>query len=95
MRGDGRLAIVICSAAGIKTIDVDIPAHQNQKHKQQKAEHCAFSGISHSYVAVAPFEYIGFNEISASSTTTLTAFLLPPPRAGPVLGSRAPPTILT
>ena len=93
----GEYKVVICSAAGSKTISLDadgLPASQ-QPGDHAPAGHddqpCAFTGI----VAMADPEFPGL-KISAPVTALeiiapRRTAELPPARAGPALGSRAPP----
>ncbi len=93
---DGAFKMVICSASGSKVIAFD--ADGNPADTPQTAhldQPCAFFGL-------CPF---GLNSVAAAELPTPMAlamahplqsrFVLPPARAGPALGSRAPPLRLT
>ena len=93
VRADGQLAVVICTASGFKTLDLHVTGSQNEQHKKHKSEHCAFSGLGHVSFAVTEAQNFFFREFAIAGAPTLATFVLPPPRAGPILGSRAPPLL--
>jgi len=91
----GKTGIVICSANGSWTLDLDRLAQTSDPASQhQQTEPCAFSGLAQAYVPV-----IGPPEVLPETKFLLVQFIvasqtiLPPVRAGPAHGSRAPPSI--
>jgi hypothetical protein len=86
----GVLKVVICTASGTKTVDADEPDHPNPApHHDQP---CAFAGL----VAfdVPQLEPVAVQNAVARSAGLIAplAVSLPPARAGPILGSRGPPS---
>ena len=93
--GDGIFKIVICTAVGFKTIAIDPVTGETQETATGHAgEPCAFTGLA---MPVGPHETgvelpaphavrIGLGPVEHG--------LLPPVRAGPVLGSRGPPSLV-
>jgi hypothetical protein len=89
---DDAFKMVICSASGSKVIAFD--ADGGPADAPQLAHHdqpCVFSGL-------CPFALntVAANELPAPIFVVIahpqpSRFLLPPARAGPLLGSRAPP----
>lgn len=91
----GVVKLVICSASGFKPIALsDEDTHRPAKGSSHPDQPCAFSAATVTAALppvgiaalVAPDADLGFE---ASDTTTG----LPPARAGPALGSRAPPSL--
>ena len=88
----GEYKVVICSAAGSKTISLDadgipVPADPSEQHDQP----CAFAGV-------LAFAGPALEALTISPPATALdigvprqSAELPPARAGPVLGSRGPP----
>lgn len=87
--------IVICSAHGSYTLGVNGAEQKSDPASQHKlTEPCAFSGLAQTYIPV-----IGQPEVLPVAISTPVHYaaasqaVLPPVRAGPALGSRAPPSI--
>lgn len=87
-----RLKVVICSAHGIQTIDFDVgdhkaPANPDASHQQP----CAFSNAAILAFLNLPQVNIALHSIAINADFISIFEGMPPVRAGPVLGSRAPP----
>ena len=90
----GELKLVICTGSGSKVVDAGAsgPSSEHDQDGQgSQHEPCAFGAG-----ATAALQPVLIDadppEIAASSAPLrLIAFILPPVRAGPTLGSRAPP----
>jgi len=91
----GQVGIVICSANGSYTIDHDGQSQNSTPASRHKlTETCAFSGLAQAYMAnaVAP-EVLPTTIYAPVPFTIASQTVLPPVRAGPAHGSRAPPSI--
>lgn len=89
----GAFRIVICTGFGQQTVDLDANGHKlPAKPGGSKHQPCAFS-IS----AVPDLPLTAIAIIQSALATVITRGqifeVLPPARAGPALGSRAPPQI--
>jgi hypothetical protein len=88
----GSYKIVICTTAGAQSIVIDEDGNKvPQKHGDHNDQPCAFAGMA-AFVDVqfkiAPLAVpVTFADLFAFRESVV----LPPTRAGPVLGSRAPP----
>ena len=91
---DGAFRIVICTGYGTQTVDLDanghkLPAKPGASHHQP----CAFSASS----AVADLPLVAMpvedREFASVLAHAVIFDVLPPARAGPAVGSRAPPQI--
>lgn len=89
----GVFKVVVCTAQGLKTMSVDLNGEQTPPSKHGGHDHhpCAFSGMATVaanddgvVVAVPAYD-------TAAAIAPQRAVVLPPSRAGPPLGSRAPP----
>lgn len=93
---EGVFKVVICTAAGAKTLALEdsgappLPGQQGGHHDQP----CSFTAMAD--VAIPAFDAVQLAspDFRTSNLTPRRAVLLPPPRAGPQLGSRGPPTVL-
>lgn len=86
----GVLKVVICTASGTKTLDAG-----GQDHRSPASHHdqpCAFAGLV--VFDVPQLEPVAVQHAVASSADLIAplAVSLPPARAGPILGSRGPPS---
>jgi hypothetical protein len=90
----GSLKIVICSVSGIKAISLDAQGKPAPSHKQTHHDQaCAFSGLAAVTAASSDAAAPPPPEFSRSGPIALAQEVLPPVRAGPILGSRGPPQI--
>ena len=88
----GVLSMVICSATGNKIVDVDgqgTPIKHGGQHHGSQA--CAFSGLAH--LALGSLQLLPGPTPEFVTAANLTAddSWHPPVRAGPPVGSQAPP----
>lgn len=92
--GGGSFKIVICSANGAHTIDVDLGDASKPTPDQQASTDapCAFAGIgSVALIAPEPLNGLSMSHASVDAARRFHQTALPPARAGPAHGSRAPP----
>ncbi|MEQ1672187.1 MAG: DUF2946 family protein [Hyphomicrobium sp.] len=93
---DGGFKVVICTSTGIQTLLLNVlddggaPPGQ---HSGQAGEACAFSGMSSVSLPQIASVDIAFGPLPVASWASHRAHVLPPVRAGPVLGSRGPPAL--
>lgn len=93
----GAFKVVICSAASSSPIQVDLldgsgsPTDQTEKHSKHASDICAFTGIAAIALPDLQIEPLLLLEFAAIALTYPLAVTLPPVRAGPALGARAPP----
>jgi hypothetical protein len=89
----GGLKIVICTAHGTKLVSTDLDGSPDNKAvEKHTSEPCAFVSIA----AFTPPDVITTLAPAVQDDPVLTihaAVTLPPARAGPANGSRAPPTL--
>jgi hypothetical protein len=90
----GTFKVVICTASGSKTLEVDSqgtthPAAPGTNHNDQP---CAFTGLA--ALNLPQLDIVTFEPVLAADAPLLAplAVTLPPVRAGPILGSRGPPS---
>lgn len=90
--GADGLKLVICTASGNQLVDLD-ETGQPSETRSHASEPCAFSGIG--VVALPVIDFVDFVPPAAVADLFVPAstFGLPPVRAGPTLGSRAPPFV--
>lgn len=91
----GKIGIVICSAHGTRTVFVDgaAPIH-TPASQSDLTEPCAFSGLAQAFIPLTGLpEVVPADDAVPVQITSARRFTVPPVRAGPVLGSRAPPSI--
>lgn len=92
----GTLKVVVCSANGPRELAIDLtgqPAHDKSAPAKHSGEPCAFAGLAAATpppdVILAPIAFLAAPTAHAAAP----ASILPPARAGPALGSRAPPAL--
>ena len=89
----GILKVVICTGSGSKTLLLDhtgkpLPAKNTAKHNQV----CAFTGLAG--VALPTIDHSPImRDFEANPLIKSAEMVLPPVRAGPILGSRGPPQL--
>ncbi len=90
----GTFKVVICTASGSKTLEVDsqgkiLPATPGKTHNDQP---CAFTGLA--ALNLPQLDIVTFEPVLADDAPLMAplAVTLPPVRAGPILGSRGPPS---
>jgi len=86
------LKVVICSVHGIQIVELDAkgqktPANPDASHQQP----CAFSNAATLAVLDVPQVDVTLRSIAIDTDFTNSFEGVPPVRAGPALGSRAPP----
>lgn len=93
----GAFRLVICSAyGGVSTIDVDLGLDRGgpQKSSQSHDQPCAFAGLGADVSDLVQTVMVILPRVAHSARRVLARHaVLPPACAGPVLGSRAPPSI--
>jgi len=90
----GILKVVICTSAGAKSIAIDAQGKPAPSDKQTHHDQtCAFSGLATVTVASADGVALPPPDFTRSAPIVRVQDVLPPVRAGPVLGSRGPPQI--
>lgn len=93
----GEFKIVICTASGSKlvTLDADGKLIAGEPSSDHKAPHhdepCAFAGIVGVAIATLDTPHLIVPQFDIAATSVSDDLVLPPARAGPVLGSRGPP----
>ncbi len=89
---DGSFKVVICSAAGTKLVTLDAEGNPlPDTATQHDGEACAFSGMATYALTPVVADMAVVYDASADHAAKRPVVVLPPARAGPVLGSRAPP----
>lgn len=91
----GTFQIVICAAGGEHLIAVDADGNEVPDHSAAFAgEPCAFAGLA--AMALHNLETLPATRVEYGDTALWPqlAVTMPPARAGPQLGSRAPPTLV-
>jgi hypothetical protein len=87
--------VVICSAGGAHTVDFDLGGSDPAPGTDTKSDSpCAFAGLgtaSIGAVAIASIEAPAFE--ARTIGRQLPDYAVPPARAGPAVGSRAPPIL--
>lgn len=92
---DGRFTVVICTADGSTTLDLlsDGTPADERPAKSPAQDHCVFGGATILGLAAAPIA-LGVVDAATDVRAGIPADVtLPPTRAGPPLGSRAPPSL--
>jgi hypothetical protein len=88
----GVFKVVICTSTGTLLVDLDgdgLPVkHNDQEHHDAP---CAFSGLGHIGLPVVEFLALQPLILTAAAIEFASTPHLPPARAGPAHGSRAPP----
>ncbi len=88
----GVFKVVICSASGAKTLTVDADGHEvPSKSDLSHDQPCAFAGLTKFATPVLATVVVDPPAIAPQPVVSAHAELRPPVRAGPALGSRAPP----
>lgn len=98
---NGVFRIVICTANALnKTVDLDLgtgdlgSGGETQKTSPAHDQPCAFAGLAVDFSDAVQQYAIVKPHIATSVRIEVTrSAMMPPARAGPVLGSRAPPTL--
>lgn len=90
----GVFKVVICTASGQQSLTLDaegnpVPEPSQQHHDQP----CAFSGLTALNTPELTVLTIARPVYDMTQRVPLSYVLLPPARAGPAHGSRAPPTL--
>ena len=89
----GAFQLVICTGYGWKTVELDANGHKlPAKHSGSHHQPCAFSISAVSDLPIMAITIIP-QLIKAVVTRDRIFEMLPPPRAGPRVGSRAPPSL--
>ncbi|MEQ1695724.1 MAG: DUF2946 family protein [Hyphomicrobiaceae bacterium] len=85
--------LVICSVSGTTTMTLDETGNPlGEQHRAQPDEMCPFGAISDQQLLTHDQPRLPAPEFATVFVTAATRAILPPVRAGPVLGSRAPPS---
>ncbi|MGL4396181.1 MAG: DUF2946 family protein [Hyphomicrobium sp.] len=90
---NGVLKVVICTANGSKTVDIDADGKLQPANPNAHDHHpCAFTGLA-AIDLPQPHAVVVKHTIAVEAVLIARlAVVLPPVRAGPQLGSRGPPS---
>lgn len=93
-KGLAASPLVICSASGTKIIDFDQLGDPTGQHQSNPSDDglCPFSALSDNGLVKPDHQSLPAPEFVAVLSTAAPSAVLPPARAGPAVGSRAPPT---
>lgn len=88
----GVYKVVICTSAGSKSITVDADGHSVPDNSGAHGDQpCAFSGLAAKALPNPQSIAIALPLLREADQFEVLSVVLPPARAGPVLGSRGPP----
>lgn len=91
---DGMVSVVICSAAGSKLVTLDADGKPiPDKPAKHSTELCAFASHAAIGAPVVAGNLLATGDYGAAAPFIPRVVILPPTRAGPAVGSRAPPQV--
>lgn len=95
--GEGRIEVVVCTGAGLKTLVLDADGNPVSPHDRQSgnADDCPFGAVTaKAFLLPDALAQADLPVPARDRVVNLRDLALKPPAQGPPLGSRAPPIIL-